>query len=248
MALNKQSNIYTIVYIIVLVTVVGAGLAFTSMALKSRQTDNANADKMRQILASVHETAENGDIKAAYARFITGSLVVNSKGETVEGVDAFDVNVAKQSKLPDADRKLPVYICKTKGGDIKYILPVYGAGLWGPIWGYVSVNADGTGIYGAYFAHQGETPGLGAEIEKSKFANEFNGKSLWRGDVFTPTEVVKAGQRAADDPYSVDGVSGGTITSRGVSAMLHDCLMPYAAYLETLKNKKNDVKPSNTEE
>ncbi|MDE7387336.1 MAG: NADH:ubiquinone reductase (Na(+)-transporting) subunit C, partial [Muribaculaceae bacterium] len=120
-----------------------------------------------------------------------------------------------------------------------YIIPLYGQGLWGPIWGYLALNDNGSTIYGAYFSHQGETPGLGAEIEKPDFQNEFDGKQLFKGDNFLPIAVVKAGQRPQGDEDYVDGISGGTITSKGVSNMLHNCLEPYKAYLESL-NKTNN--------
>lgn len=234
--MNKQSNAYTIIYITVLVILVGAALAITSMTLESKKQANADADKMRQILASVHVTATDGDISDTFDRYITGSEIVNSRGEKVEG-KAFDVNVAEQSKVADTERLLPVYICELPDQGTKYIVPVYGAGLWGPIWGYVAVNADGNTIYGAYFAHQGETPGLGAEIEKSEFADQFHDKTLWKNGHFAPVAVVKAGQKPSGDEDYVNGISGGTITSKGVSEMLHDCLMPYAEFLNNLKKQ-----------
>lgn len=237
MAFNKQSNTYTVLYIIIMVVVVGASLAITSMSLSSRQQDNANADKMRQILAAVHVAAENNDIKETYNKLITSTLVVNSKGEELPGEDAFKVDVATQIKLPVEDRKLPVYICNTPDNGVKYILPVYGAGLWGPIWGYVAVDNDGCTIYGAYFAHQGETPGLGAEIEKPAFSDQFQNKELWKNGVFAPVAVVKKGQKANGPEDTVNGISGGTITSKGVSAMLADCLTPYASYLQKIKGE-----------
>lgn len=120
---------------------------------------------------------------------------------------------------------------------MKYIIPVYGAGLWGPIWGYVAFDSDGSTIYGAYFAHKGETPGLGAEIEKPKFSDQFRGKTLFHGDRFYPVAVVKNGQKPTGEGDYVDGVSGGTITSKGVGAMLDNCLSPYSAYLQTLRSK-----------
>ncbi len=234
--MNKQSNLYTIIYIIVLVVVVGAALAFTSISLKDRQVANANADKMRQILASVNITVPKADIIPAYEQFITETFVVNDRGERVPG-DAFSLNVAAQVKLPDADRLLPVYECTLDSNTIKYIMPMYGAGLWGPIWGYLSVDADGSTIYGAYFAHQGETPGLGAEIEKPAFSGQFAGKHLIKDDAFVPVTVVKAGQHPQGNEDYVDGVSGGTITSKGVAAMLDNCLKPYKAFLESLNHE-----------
>lgn len=236
--MNKQSNVYTIIYIIVLVVVVGSALALTATALKPLQTDNANADKMKQILAAVHITTTAADAKTDFAKYITSQLVVNQEGETI-GDNAFDISVEKQSKATASERELPVYVCTTAEGQTKYVLPVYGAGLWGPIWGYVAFDADGSTVYGAYFAHQGETPGLGAEIEKPAFSDEFNGKEMIKNGTFVPVEVVKAGQKPANpDADYVDGISGGTITSKGVGAMLDNCLSPYAAFLNNLSTRK----------
>lgn len=232
--MNKQSNTYTIIYIIVMVVVVGAALAFTAMGLKARQQANEDADRMTQILAAVHVVPAKGAVAEDFGKYITDQFIVNSKGEKT-GTNAFGVNVAAQVKQPVDKRELPVYVCKVADGSTKYILPVYGAGLWGPIWGYVALDADGSTVYGAYFAHQGETPGLGAEIEKPAFSNQFDGKVMWHGDTFQPIAVVKAGQAPADGRDYVDGISGGTITSKGVSAMLTDCLQPYEPFLLTLR-------------
>ncbi|MCC8176537.1 MAG: NADH:ubiquinone reductase (Na(+)-transporting) subunit C [Bacteroidales bacterium] len=235
--MNKQSNVYTVVYIIVLVIVVGAALAFTAMGLKPRQIENVNADKMKQILASVLITPAKDSIATDFNHYITEQLVVNDKGQKI-GDDAFSVNVSVQSKIVDmSKRELPVYVCTLSEGDVKYIVPLYGTGLWGPIWGYVSFNSDGSTIYGAYFAHEGETPGLGAEIEKPAFSSQFEGKRVFKDGKFLPIEVVKGGVAPVDGADYVDGISGGTITSKGVGAMLSNCLEPYQAFLQTLSTK-----------
>lgn len=126
-----------------------------------------------------------------------------------------------------------MFECTTDNG-LKYIIPVYGAGLWGPIWGYIAFDENGDTIYGAYFAHQGETPGLGAEIEKPAFQNQFEGKNVFSsyGD-FTSVAVVKVGKETKDQAW-VHAISGGTITSQGVSKMLFDSLEPYSAFLKKL--------------
>lgn len=235
MAINKQSNVYTIVYIIVLVVVVGAALALTSMALKDKQQANADADKMRQILASVRITPDAASMRAEFNRYITEQIVVDEAGQII-GNDAFAVNVEAESKLPAEKRKLPIYVCTLADGMKKYIIPVYGAGLWGPIWGYVAIDSDGSTIYGAYFAHQGETPGLGAEIEKPAFSDQFHDKVLFKDGKFLPIAVVKAGQKPIGDEDYVDGISGGTITSKGVGAMLSNCLSPYKSFLSNLSS------------
>lgn len=231
--INKDSKVYTILYIVVLVLVVGSALALTSISLKDRQTANANAEKMRQILSSVRIEAPSDSVLEYYGRYITSSEVIDLEGNEVEG-DAFAVDVAKESGLAAAERQLPVYIATLPDGSRKYILPLYGAGLWGPIWGYISLDADGSTIYGAYFGHQGETPGLGAEIEKPAFSNRFRGRRLFKNGHFLPVEILKAGQHPAGDADYVDGISGGTITSKGVGAMIDNCLSPYQNYLKTL--------------
>lgn len=236
--MNKQGNLYTIIYIVVLVVVVGAALAFTSISLKDRQQANIQADKMTQILASVRITPAPGDVIADYNRYITDTYCVDMQGNKVEGATpAFDVDVAEQSKETLEKRLLPVYVCTLADGSTKYILPMYGAGLWGPIWGYISVDSDGSTVYGTYFAHQGETPGLGAEIEKPHFREQFDGKHLIKDGSFMPISVVKHGLAPQGNEDYVDGISGGTITSKGVGAMIDNCLSPYSSFLENLQAK-----------
>lgn len=235
MTLNKQSNIYTVIYIVVMVVVVGTALALTAMTLKPIQSRNVSADKMKQILASVHVTPEK-DVIADFNSLIVEQYIIDSNGNKVEG-NAFDVDVASQVKLDETERQLPVFVCRLpEDGSLKYILPMYGAGLWGPIWGYVAVNGDGKTIYGAYFAHQGETPGLGAEIEKPAFSDQFNGKSLFSDDRFVPVAVLKKGLKPSEGQEYVDAISGGTITSTGVSNMIANSLSPYQQFLKTLND------------
>lgn len=231
--INKQSNAYTIVYITMMVIVVGAVLAFTSMALKDRQEENAQADKKSQILQSVHISTTRSTVIADFEKYIVGQLVVNDKGEELQGEEAFSVDVAAQAKKPVGERLLPVYVCQLPDAGTKYILPLAGMGLWGPIWGYVALDSDCSTIYGAFFDHQGETPGLGAEITKTAFTGQFPGQKVFKGADFYPIEVVKAGQKPLDPNADyVDGISGGTITSKGVSSMFDNCLSPYRAWLE----------------
>ena len=235
--INKQSNVYTIVYITVMVIVVGAALALTAMSLKDKQTENAQADKMKQILMSVRIASDRASVVDDYHRYITSTLVVNEQGDTIEGADAFALNVAVEAKKPAAERELPVYVCTLPDAGVKYIIPLAGMGLWGPIWGYVSLDDDCTTVYGAFFDHQGETPGLGAEITKSAFTDQFRGKQMFKDDQFVPVTVVKKGQVPQGNQDYVDGISGGTITSKGVSAMLADCFTPYNVFLQSLRNK-----------
>lgn len=243
--INKQSNVYTIVYITVMVIVVGATLALTSMALKDRQDENAQADKKSQILQAVHLSTTRATVIEDFDKYITGQIVVNDKGEEIQGIPAFDIDVAAEAKKPAEARRLPVYICSLPESGTKYILPLSGMGLWGPIWGYIAFDSDGSTIYGAFFDHQGETPGLGAEITKPAFTGQFQGRQVFKGDDFYPIEVVKTGQKPMNQAVDyVDGISGGTITSKGVGAMFDNCLTPYRAWLHKIGKGTSSPRPA----
>lgn len=237
--MNRQGNTYTVIYSVILVLIVGVVLSLVYQALRPKQEENIANDTKKQILAAARITPKEGEsISDLYDKYIVDSYIVNYEGDRIEtSTPAFSVNIAAQVKLSDKERELPVYECKTTDG-LKYILPVYGAGLWGPIWGYIAFNNNGETIYGAYFAHQGETPGLGAEIEKPAFSNQFEGKNIFNsGGEFTPILIVKAGQAPSGAEY-VNAVSGGTITSQGVQKMLANSLEPYAAFLKNLNRSK----------
>ncbi len=229
--MDRQGNTYTFLYASVLVVVVAALLAFVSQTLKPIQQKNIEVAKKIDILKSVNIASTPKDAEEKYEKYIgNNSFVLNYDGKKVEG-DAFTVSLEKELKKPAKDRLYPLFISNIDGGK-KYIIPVRGKGLWGPIWGYVSLNEDKKTIYGATFGHKGETPGLGAEIEKEPFQKQFAGKTIFddKGD-FTSIKVEK-GHNTSNDPHAVDAISGGTITSKGVQAMLQDCLSGYKKFLK----------------
>ena len=234
--MNRNGNTYTFIYAAVMVILVAAVLASVSMALKPMQNRNKEIEKEQNILASANITSTAKNAAQLYKENIVKQYVVNSKGEVVEGVDAFNVDLKKEHAKPVDQRNLPVFECKTKDG-MKYIFLVRGTGLWGPIWGYVSLDDDMNTIYGANFDHEGETPGLGAEIATPKFQAQFNGKKIFddSGKLVSIT-VKKAGQEAPEI-HSVDGISGGTITSKGLQKMLLDDFNSYEKFLIEKKNK-----------
>lgn len=220
--MNTNSNGYTIGYASVMMIIVAFLLAFVASSLKERQDNNVKLDKMKQILSSLNISADElKDAESAYAKYVTADQILNLNGAVVSSNGGFDIESKK------IDDQLPLYVCNVNG-ETKYVAPLYGAGLWGPIWGYISFNADKKTVYGTYFSHEGETPGLGAEITTEKFQSSFEGKQLQEGgDV--KISVVKNG-KVSNDAYEVDGISGGTITSKGVDAMLHACLSKYAKF------------------
>ena len=232
--MNRNGNTYTVLYAAIMVILVAAILATVSMALKNRQVRNIEIEKKQSILASVNIASTAADAEKLYAEKIVSQFVVNIKGDKVDG-DAFNVDLKKErSKKDHNDMLLPVFECKTDDG-LKYVIPVRGTGLWGPIWGYVSLNEDMNSIYGAKFDHQGETPGLGAEISTKLFQDQFKGKTLFdnSGKLVSIT-VAKVGQEAPPE-HKVDGISGGTITSKGLEKMLSDDFTYYEEFLK--KNK-----------
>lgn len=236
--MNKQSNTYTIIYSIVLVAIVGVVLSVVYQALRPTQIENIANDTKRQILAAALITPKTGEsISELYSKYITDSFIVNSKGQKIDGnQNPFDVNVAMEYKKNADERELPVFVCDSPAGK-KYIIPVYGAGLWGPIWGYIAFDVNCNTIYGAYFAHQGETPGLGAEIEKPAFSDQFKGKDIFNSEgQFQSVKVVKNGQEPSEGSF-VHAISGGTITSQGVQKMLQNSLEPYTAFFNEVRDR-----------
>ena len=198
--MNTNSNSYTIIYASVMVVIVAFLLAFVSSSLKATQDKNVQLDTKKQILAALNvKNVEDAD--AEYQKYVKGDMLMNVDGTLAENTD----------------------------GQTKYVFPVYGAGLWGGIWGYVALNEDKDTVYGVYFSHASETPGLGAEIATEHFQNEFVGKKTLE-NAAVALGVVKNGKVEKPD-YQVDGISGGTITSVGVDAMLKACLNSYISFL-----------------
>jgi len=208
--MDTNKNSYTIIYAAVMVIVVALLLALVSSGLKETQTTNVKLDKKKQILSALQINLEDQDAAALYDQYIVKELVVNTKAEILSEVrgQAFDIDVVKETAKPLEDRKLPVYVAQMEG-QIKYIIPLRGAGLWGPIWGYVALNDDKNTVFGTYFSHASETPGLGAEIALPKFQQEFVGKHILNDrNEFVSIAVMKAGQKS-DTQEQVDGISGG---------------------------------------
>ena len=225
--MNRDSNSYTFIYASGLVLLVAVLLAVAAVGLKPFQSKNVRVAKMTDILKSVNIASDPSDAEVKYNQFIKETFILNKKGEKISG-DAFIVDL--KVELAKEDPKLPVYICKLQDGSTKYILPVRGAGLWGPVWGFIALNEDKNTIYGATFGHKGETPGLGAEIEKEAFQVQFKGKQILKaGEIYF--QIAKGGAKPGD-MNAVDAISGGTITSKGVQAMLMDNLSLYSVFLK----------------
>lgn len=213
--INSNSNAYIIGYSCIMVVIVAFLLAFVSSALKPQQDANVKLDKKKQVLAALNiRGLSDAEAEAKYDEVVK------------DGDKAFEMNSAS---FKSGD--IAVYQCEVDG-EKKYVVSVYGAGLWGPIWGYIAVNADGNTVYGAYFNHEGETAGLGAEIKDSKaWQDLFVGKKIYNADGTVALKVLKASE--VKNPESeVDAVTGATLTSVGVSDMLQE---GFAKYKDLLK-------------
>ncbi|WP_286833367.1 MULTISPECIES: NADH:ubiquinone reductase (Na(+)-transporting) subunit C [unclassified Proteiniphilum] len=232
--MNRENSGYTIIYASVMVIIVALGLAFTHQVLSDRQTANVNIDKMQQILRSLNIDAKPAEAEEKYNDLVKNAYLINIEGVKVEGTEGTSpFDPAFTAELSDENAEgLPVYEAEIDGA-VRYIIPMSGAGLWGPIWGYLSVEADGSTVYGSEFGHAGETPGLGAEIVSPAFRNQFKGRELLKSGVFMSIAVVKPGQSVAGRDY-VDGISGGTITSKGVDHMLLTSVGKYKSFLMNL--------------
>ncbi len=239
--MNKNSNTYQILYAAVMVLLVGTFLAFIYMILKPKQDENIANDKRMQILSAINVNSEPESLKDDFARYIVAEYIVNEQGEIVDSAANVAFSIDMKSNVKLQQRKLPVFMCRLDDGAVKYVLPVYGAGLWGPIWGYISVDSDAATIFGTSFSHESETPGLGARITEDLFQQQFIGKQIVKDGAFTSIEVVKRGQKSLSGADYVDAISGATITSRGVGAMLDDCLKYYEPFLKKIADSNQTL-------
>jgi Na+-transporting NADH:ubiquinone oxidoreductase subunit C len=233
--MKEFSSKYIFVFSTVMVVVVAVFLSLAATLLQPAQEKNLEIAKKSSMLESIGIAATPRNTEELYAKYITGSFVMNIKGEKVEGVDAFTVDLRAEQKKQLEEQLLPVFSALTDKGDTLVILPLEGKGLWGPIWGYISLESDMNTIYGVTFDHKGETPGLGAEINTPAFEGMFPGKKIFEDGNFVSISVVKGGARD-DDPHAIDAISGGTITSKGLQKMLFEGLGKYS---ELLSKKKS---------
>ena len=203
MKLNTNSNAYIIIYSAIMVLIVAFLLAFVSQTLKPMQDANVALDTEKQILNSL-----------------------NLRGLSDEEAHA------TYEKIVKFDEAQNVYVCTLENGDVKYVLPLKGQGMWGGISAFLAIDSDKNTVYGAYFNHESETAGLGAEIkDNADWQAKFQGKKIFADE--TKESIALSVAKAVNDETTVDAVTGATVTSTAVSKMLHDQL---AKYMDFLKN------------
>lgn len=243
------SNKYIFIYASVMVVAVAILLATTATVLKPAQDNNIKIEKMQQILKSANVLVEPKEAIATYEKYVVRELAVNSKGEIVAeyannkqvkgDIRPFDINLKVETKKFEKtkDAIMPIFIFKGDNGDTLFILSLYGKGLWGPVWGNISLKSDKKTVAGVTFGHKGETPGLGAEISEQPFQDQFKDKQIFdEKDTLTSVSIVKGGIKNSTTIkpiHGVDAITGGTITSNGTNDMLKDCLRIYESFLKT---------------
>ena len=237
--MNVNSNSYTIGFACIMVVLVAALLASTSIKLTPLQDRNIELEKKQNILQSVGIYVDRDASEASYSQFIKEELILDNKGNILEG-SAFNIDLGDELRKDIDDQKLPLYISMLEDSSKCFIIPLRGKGLWGPIWGYIALRDDINTVYGAVFAHKSETPGLGAEINQGFFQEPFRDKKIFNeNNEFVSIKVIKGGAPEGS-LHGVDGISGGTITSDGVTDMLKERVGRYLPYLEKNRPIENN--------
>ena len=244
------TNSYVFRYAAIMVILVAAVLSAVAMFLKPAQDRNVAIEKMRNILAAanIEATAENAiELFDKYiieenALSPTGDIVGIYKGQKLEKgeIRPFEINLKEElyKHTKGQDFILPLYIAEVNGTKF-YIFPMQGRGLWGQVYGNLALKEDLNTVGGSMFGHDKETPGLGAEIELPAFESQFIGKKIFDDNGnFTSIRVLKAASKVLPPDqliHGVDAISGGTITSNGVSEMIRTNMTIYLEYIKKQK-------------
>ncbi|MEZ4700799.1 MAG: NADH:ubiquinone reductase (Na(+)-transporting) subunit C [Rhodothermales bacterium] len=230
-----HSNSYTFLYALGVTALVAVALALAATGLRPLQEANEAQAKRIAILQSVMDV-NPATAEADYNQYIE-EVVVNASGDVVPGASAFALDIKKESKKDPAERQLPIFIYKN-GDRTNYIVPLQGNGLWGPISAFLALDEDLNTVHGVVFGHEKETPGLGAEITDSKFEQRYNGKQLFddAGTLQSIRVLKGSGHDTSNQPHAVDGLSGATMTSNGVTRMFANELKNYAPYFKKVRS------------
>lgn len=236
MKVNKDNTGYIFLFTFLLIGVVAVILSLLATSLAPQIAKNNETKKQMDLLQSIGVESTRANAKDLFEKYIGSnpSYVINNKGEVIDGL-AFDIDIRTQHRdksITEDAKKYPLFIAKKDGKEL-FIVPVVGKGLWGPIWGYISLDNDKRTIYGVSFDHQRETPGLGAEIKQAFFTDRYVGETVADGSLnFNEIKIVKDG--TGSQPLKVDGITGGTITSKGVEEMVNRTMAIYLNYLKTI--------------
>ncbi|MFP2996348.1 Na(+)-translocating NADH-quinone reductase subunit C [Spongiivirga sp. MCCC 1A20706] len=236
--MNRDSNAYTFLFAAAMVVVVAASLAFAATSLKDLQQENVRKEKMQNILYTIGIETDRDGAEELFGKYIQEQLALKPGGGVDAERDAFKIELSKEVKKPVEEQRFPLYVANVEGKKY-YVIPLYGAGLWNAIWGYVSLEQDINTIKGTIFDHTGETSGLGAEITQKWFQDRFEDEKIFNesGELVGVTVLKGNNDPNGEDKTDneVDAISGATITGDGVTDMFKERLQHYLPYIKSQK-------------
>ncbi len=237
--MKMSENTYAFVFALIVCVVCSFSLAAVSEGLKDKKEQNVALDIKKNILKAV-DLKEPLPLKATVSaiediyREKIEELVIDAQGNVAEGKKAEDID--------EGETFYPLYVYKENGKVVSYCFPIEGKGLWSTLYGYFALETDAVTVRGITYYKHGETPGLGAEVEKDWFQENFKGKKIWdiKAHRLVPTTVMKGKvadliSDATQAQYYVDGISGATMTSRGVTAMIDKWLNIYEPFFKKIR-------------
>ncbi len=235
--MNRDSNLYTFLFVGIMVIGIASILAFTSQTLKPMQKENVKNEKMQNILSTVGINVSREEAKDLYSKYITQELALKIDGTVNSSINPFsDLNLAKEIKKDYSDQHFPLYIAEIDS-EKYYIIELRGVGLWDAIWGYMSLKSDFNTINGVSLITKWNCS-LGAEITKDWFKESFINEKVFNSDgKLVGVTVLKGNNDPGNsdkDDHEVDAISGSTITGDGVTNMIVERLNNYLPYLEKL--------------
>ncbi len=242
----QRSNTYIVIFSLALTIVLGGLLSLASEGLKPIQKRAEELSTKRQILRAVMEIGPDADVLNIFDNRIT-FVAINARGEEVETneegetLDPVKLDVAREFKKDPSERIYPVFKYHDPGDEenIKaYIFALYGNGLWDNIWGYIALQPDMDTIEGAVFDHASETPGLGARITDEAIQNRYKGKKVFNDEgELIGVDMLKSENNPAEalDEHNINGLSGATITAKGVNRMIENYLGYYLPYIDKIR-------------
>ena len=253
----QRSNTYIIIFSIVLTVILGGLLSGASVGLKPLQEKQIELDTKKKILGAVTDISsikDANEILALYERRVS-SVVVDINGEEVttdqkgNPVVAEKVNIQKNYRFKKEERLYPVFKFMNADNPDQvdaYIFPMFGAGLWDWISGYMALDKDLNTVRGIAFDHKSETPGLGARITSEVITDRYVGKKIYnQSEELVSVKMVKGEGNSGLSEHQVDGMSGATMTGKGVNQMLQQYLDCYQAYINKVKSDNKVALNSN---
>ncbi len=258
--MDKNSTSYTVIFAAAICLICGIAVASSAVGLREKQELNKVIDRKSKVLAAAGLLPE-GKVQAEtitqlYEESVTTVVVELASGALAPDIDPATFDIHKAMKDAETSREAPensakvrrlpqhslMYEIKKEGAITALVLPVEGKGLWSTLYGYLALSADTETVQGLIFYEHGETPGLGGEVDNPRWRELWVGRKAFDAEHAPALEVVKGVAGSVQEaPHQVDGLSGATITSRGVTSLLQFWLGEHG-YGPTLNRYRSTLK------